>query len=322
MQLVQTYFASPLSTEQGLGRSGESESATTDRAVSSVQQVLWDILCLGTWYFVPCTPQSTQSCWIFRHLCIRGKITQSHFPCLCNVQLCISSSRNPYPYLDWTSYHVILLFFWPSCTIFYGGCNWYTLYRLMESLVTIILLEKILMWQRRKKRLSDQPIDPYLTHSHALWRMQPRRKSGWTKSRCEAPWWRKKCGRTGVSDLALLPTFLQISPSYTYTLAQTLPESHPHRCKYFTSSTEAEEELYCFVQGDVVLEPTGVGFSRAPAPSISSEQLQVGSPQVNTSTSTCGWTSCCCSTCWGSGQSSYFLWPPWLVMWRLKRNHD
>ena len=84
----------------------------------------------------------------------------------------------------------------------------------------------------------------------------------------------------------------------------------------------AEEESYCFVQGDVVLEPTGVGFSRAPAPSISSEQLQVGSPQVNTSTSTCGWTSCCCSTCWGSGQSSYFLWPPWLVMWRLKRNHD
>ena len=157
-----------------------------------------------------------------------------------------------------------------------------TLYRLGES-----LLEKILMWQRRKKRVSDQPIDPFYTHSHALSRRQPRCISGWTKSRCDAPWWRKKCGRTGVSDLALLPTFLQISPSYTYTLAQTLPESHPHRCKYFTSPTEAEEELYCFVQGDVVLEPTGVGFSRAPAPSISSEQLQVGSPQVNTSTSTC-----------------------------------
>ena len=36
-----------------------------------------------------------------------------------------------------------------------------TLYRLVES-----LLEKILMWQRRKKRVSDQPIDP----SYALTR--------------------------------------------------------------------------------------------------------------------------------------------------------
>ena len=109
-----------------------------------------------------------------------------------------------------------------------------TLYRLVES-----LLEKILMWQRRKKRVSDQPLDPSYTHSHALSRMQPRRKSGRTKSGCEAPWWRKKCGRTGVSDLALLPTFLQISPSYTYTLSQTLPETHPHRCKYFTSPTHS-----------------------------------------------------------------------------------
>ena len=96
-----------------------------------------------------------------------------------------------------------------------------TLYRLVES-----LLEKILMWQRRKKRLSDQPIDPSYTHSHALSRMQPRRKSGWTKSRCDAPWWRKKCGRTGVSDLALLPTFHQISPSYTYTLSQTSRDAY------------------------------------------------------------------------------------------------
>ena len=34
-----------------------------------------------------------------------------------------------------------------------------TLYRLVES-----LLEKILMWQRCKKRLSDQPFDPSYTH--------------------------------------------------------------------------------------------------------------------------------------------------------------
>ena len=94
--------------------------------------------------------------------------------------------------------------------------------------------------------ISEWVINPLTPILHALSMRQPRRKSGWTKSRCETPWWRKKCGRTGVSDLALLPTFLQISPSYTHTLSQTLLEAHTHRGKYFTSPTHSWRRIILF----------------------------------------------------------------------------
>ena len=45
-----------------------------------------------SWYFLPCTLQRTQSCWIFRHLCIREKFTQSHFPCYAIVHLFFKES--------------------------------------------------------------------------------------------------------------------------------------------------------------------------------------------------------------------------------------